>query len=221
MKKALKSALAVVLALTMIMSCSFAATASAAGANTATTSVSVSDIPQIIAGVVKAGIEVAKKAYEYYEKYVPDSIKDINSTVAEDTVGAVKNLVKIEPLKVSIGGKEYDVSTPWGLIMALAKMETEQEKTCILMTYLDCIFTKIISFIADMLPLPSGLAKLEDYKPESENFYKGSKEFVSEASKDAKWQLGYSQASLVPDDVLNGHYYLAGYLLQNFPSNTV
>ena len=129
MKKALKSALAVVLALTMIMSCSFAATASAAGANTATTSVSVSDIPQIIADVVKVGIEVAKKAYEYYEKYVPDSIKDINSTVAEDTVGAVKNLVKIEPLKVSIGGKEYDVSTPWGLIMALAKMETEQEKT--------------------------------------------------------------------------------------------
>ena len=80
MKKALKSALAVVLALTMIMSCSFAATASAAGANAATTSVSVSDIPQIIAGVVKVGIEVAKKAYEYYEKYVPDSIKDINST---------------------------------------------------------------------------------------------------------------------------------------------
>ena len=38
MKKALKSALAVVLALTMIMSCSFAATASAAGANAATTS---------------------------------------------------------------------------------------------------------------------------------------------------------------------------------------
>ena len=63
MKKALKSALAVVLALTMIMSCSFAVTASAAGANTATTSVSVSDIPQIIAGVVKVGIEVAKKAF--------------------------------------------------------------------------------------------------------------------------------------------------------------
>ena len=188
MKKALKSILAVVLALTMIMSCSFAATASAASANAAPTDVSVSEIPQIIAGLVKIGIEVAKKAYEYYDKYVPDSVKDFNSTVAKDAAGAVKNLAKIEPLKVLIGGKEYDVSTPWGLIMALAKMETDKEKTSILMTYLDCIFTKIISFIADMVPLPRGLTKLEDYKPESENFYKGSKEFVSEASKDAKWQ---------------------------------
>lgn len=221
MKKALKSILAVVLALTMIMSCSFASTASAASANAAPTDVSVSEIPQIIAGLVKIGIEVAKKAYEYYDKYVPDSVKGFNSTVAKDAAGAVKNLAKIEPLKVLIGGKEYDVSTPWGLITALAKMETDKEKTSILMVYLDCVFTKIIRFIADMVPLPRGLTKLEDYKPESENFYRGSKEFVSEASKDAKWQLGYSQASLVPDDVLNGNYYLAGYLLQNFPSNTV
>lgn len=51
MKKALKSILAVVLALTMIMSCSFASTASAASANAAPTDVSVSEIPQIIAGL--------------------------------------------------------------------------------------------------------------------------------------------------------------------------
>ena len=67
MKKALKSILAVVLALTMIMSSSFASTASAASANAAPTDVSVSEIPQIIAGLVKIGIEVAKKAYEYYD----------------------------------------------------------------------------------------------------------------------------------------------------------
>ena len=167
MKKALKSILAVVLALTMIMSCSFASTASAASANAAPADVSVSEIPQIIAGLVKIGIEVAKKAYEYYDKYVPDSVKDFNSTVAKDAAGAVKNLAKIEPLKVLIGGKEYDVSTPWGLITALAKMETDKEKTSILMVYLDCVFTKIIRFIADMVPLPRGLTKLEDYKPES------------------------------------------------------
>ena len=137
MKKALKSILAVVLALTMIMSCSFASTASAASANAAPTDVSVSEIPQIIAGLVKIGIEVAKKAYEYYDKYVPDSVKGFNSTVAKDAAGAVKNLAKIEPLKVLIGGKEYDVSTPWGLITALAKMETDKEKTSILMVYLD------------------------------------------------------------------------------------
>lgn len=78
----------------MIMSCSFASTASAASANAAPTDVSVSEIPQIIAGLVKIGIEVAKKAYEYYDKYVPDSVKDFNSTVAKDAAGAVKNLAK-------------------------------------------------------------------------------------------------------------------------------
>ena len=61
MKKALKSILAVVLALTMIMSCSFASTASAASANAAPTDVSVSEIPQIIAGLVKSALKSPRK----------------------------------------------------------------------------------------------------------------------------------------------------------------
>lgn len=222
MKKTLKSVLAIVMAMTMLLSCAFSAAASTANvkAAAAPTSISASDIPQIITGVVKFGIAAAKTAYELYDKYVPQEIKDINSTVAEDTVNAVKNLAEIEPLKVVIQGKEYDLSTMLGLIGALAKAETDKEKSSILISYLGCLFTKIVGFIADVIPMPSGLNKLEDYKAESENFYKGSENFATEAAS-AKWQLGYSQASLVPDDVLNGNYYLAGYLLQNFPSNTV
>lgn len=221
MKKTLKSVVAIVMALTMLLSCAFSASASAVSAKAAAeTSISVSDIPQIITGVVKFGIAAAKTAYELYDKYVPEEIKDINSTVAEDAVNAVKNLVELDPLKVVIQGKEYDLNTMLGLIGALAKAETDKEKSSILIAYLGCLFTKIIKFIADIVPLPSGLTELEDYEAESENFYKGTEKFATDAVSD-KWQLGYSQASLVPDDVLNGNYYLAGYLLQNFPSNTV
>ena len=221
MKKALKSSLAVILALTMLVSCAFAFSASAAGAASASAQISIADVPEIITGLVKTAVAAAKYAYFLYETYVPEEVKDINADIAENVTDSVKNLVTVSPTIVTIDGKEYDITSLKGLISVLGKLETEQQKTYVGMKYVELLFSKIIQFIADLIPLPSGLTALEDYEAESGDFYKGSESFVSEPAADAKWQLGYSQASLVPDDVLNGNYYLAGYLLQNFPSNTV
>ena len=212
MKKTLKSSLAFILALVMLFSCAFASV-SAVEAEKAE-SISLSEIPGKIT-------DAAEYAYSLYEEYVPESVKDINANVAGNVTDGIKNLLTLYPSNITVAGKEYNVASLIGLISALSKMSTDKEKTAIAMRYLEMLFTKIIKFIADLIPMPHGLTKLEDYKPESKNFYKGSETFATQAAADAKWQLGYSQASLVPDDVLNGNYYLGGYLLQNFPSNTV
>lgn len=47
----------------------------------------------------------------------------------------------------------------------------------------------------------------------SQNYYEGiGKEFVSEAEEDAQWNLGYANASLIPEDYDNGSYYIGGYI---------
>ncbi len=47
----------------------------------------------------------------------------------------------------------------------------------------------------------------------SQNYYSGiGNEFVSEAEEDAQWNLGYANASLIPEDYDNGTYYIGGYI---------
>ncbi len=55
------------------------------------------------------------------------------------------------------------------------------------------------------------------------NYYEGTgKNFQTSAAEGAKWQLGYSNASLIPADYDNGSYYIGGYIApENGFSNVV
>lgn len=57
----------------------------------------------------------------------------------------------------------------------------------------------------------------------AQNFYEGTgTEFKSTADAGAKWHLGYSNDSLIPDDYSNGTYYIGGYIaIENGFSNVV
>lgn len=57
----------------------------------------------------------------------------------------------------------------------------------------------------------------------AENFYSGTgNEFRTTAEESAQWHLGYSNASLIPDDYSNGTYYIGGYIaIENGFSNVV
>lgn len=57
----------------------------------------------------------------------------------------------------------------------------------------------------------------------AENFYEGTgTEFKTSADADARWNLGYSNASLIPNDYSNGTYYIGGYIaIENGFSNVV
>lgn len=55
------------------------------------------------------------------------------------------------------------------------------------------------------------------------NYYEGTgKDFQDSAQADAQWNLGYSNASLIPADYDNGTYYIGGYIsLENGFTNVV
>lgn len=56
----------------------------------------------------------------------------------------------------------------------------------------------------------------------ADGFYSGTDKLLKEPAKNAVWRLGYSNASLVPDDWQKHKYYLGGYIMiENFFSNKV
>lgn len=76
-------------------------------------------------------------------------------------------------------------------------------------TALNRVLGGFLGVFAELLPASVKVGKVKDYQ--SENFYSGSEEFVDQPQQDAKWQLGYASASIVPDDFSKGIYYKGGY----------
>ena len=56
----------------------------------------------------------------------------------------------------------------------------------------------------------------EYYAGESENFYEGTEAFLDSPADGARWQLGFGEASIVPEDLKSGakKYYTGGYFTQ-------
>lgn len=56
----------------------------------------------------------------------------------------------------------------------------------------------------------------EYYAGESENFYEGTAEFIDSPAEGARWQLGFGEASIVPENLKSGakKYYTGGYFTQ-------
>lgn len=124
-----------------------------------------------------------------------------------------------DPIHVRIDGVAYNLINPIEAIKAMSKADSDQEKKTIGFTYLELVFMDILNLLARPAPIANtGFMDADDYT--SPNFMAGHKEFIT-SNPTGQWSLGYDQTSLVPDDVLERPYYLAGYLLQNFPSNTV
>ncbi len=134
---------------------------------------------------------------------------------------ANSNRHPLEPVYVELDGKSYNLLNPVQAIAALTKAKTDAQLKYVLFTYLELGFTDILNMLFIAVPDATRILKESEYV--SENFLPGDKKFLTSSADGACWSLGYSQKSLVPDDILSGKkkYYLAGYLLQNLPSNTV
>ncbi len=121
--------------------------------------------------------------------------------------------------EVVMDGETCDLLTVGGAAKAVSKIRSQKDLKYVAFSYLEYGITRLINYIANKIPEPETIISEKDYV--SENFYSGTKNFTTTPSATAKWKLGYSQESLLPDDVLSGKYYLAGYLFQNFPANRV
>ena len=157
-----------------------------------------------VAATMGAGAKTAE-AEEANNDYIPSSI--------------TCNRQFLDPVYVKIDGAAYNLLNPVHAIIAMIKADTEQEKKTIGFTYMELLFMDILNLLA--VPAPVANTTFVDAdKYDSPNFMAGHKNFI-DSNPNGQWSLGYNQTSLVPDDILDRPYYLGGYLLQNFPSNTV
>ncbi len=85
---------------------------------------------------------------------------------------------------------------------------------------LDKLLTGIIGGLNAIVPDSNEIMKMKDYT--DDYFFKGTETMLDEADEDAKWKLGYSKASIVPDDWQTKEYYLGGFMsLSNGMKNKV
>lgn len=91
----------------------------------------------------------------------------------------------------------------------------------VLKDMLDSIIRVILNSFSGLFPdNPRYIPEDEVAVPDE--YYAGSTDFKSSADADAKWNLGYSNISLVPDDVTNGTYFVGGYIaIENGFTNVV
>ncbi|MCR4615521.1 MAG: neutral/alkaline non-lysosomal ceramidase N-terminal domain-containing protein [Clostridiales bacterium] len=120
--------------------------------------------------------------------------------------------------EVVMDGEICDLLTLGGAAKAVSKIRSEKDFKYVAFSYLEYGITKLVSFIANVIPEPETIIDEKDYV--STNFYRGTGNFTKTPSQSAKWSLGYSQESLLPDDILTGNYYLAGYM-QSLTGNKV
>ena len=93
----------------------------------------------------------------------------------------------------------------------------------ILTSFLDTLLRIVFDWFANLFPNGPGFTQKEDGNTDVEEFYAGTTgKFNTTPDANAQWHLGYANASLIPDDVTNGEYYIGGYIApENAFSNVV
>lgn len=91
----------------------------------------------------------------------------------------------------------------------------------LLLRYWEKGITALMSGLAHLIPETADLLQYEDYVKNytGEGFLPGMDKFHT--TPGSGWVLGYDKRSLVPDDWREKTYYLAGYLYQNWPGDTL
>ena len=121
---------------------------------------------------------------------------------------------------ITLNGKEMDILSIKGFSEAILNISSTQELKYVALELLGSLADKILGALADTLPDPDYFKDASKYK--SENFYAGTEKFLDKPADNAKWQLGYANASLVPADWQTKDYYLGGYIdFNNGFSNNV
>lgn len=80
------------------------------------------------------------------------------------------------------------------------------------LSIVETIFTTLVGAINFIVPDSSKFVKVKDRVVE--NFYEGTT-WEEETAENAQWKLGYSKASLVPNDWESKDYYLGGFIDPN------
>ena len=120
---------------------------------------------------------------------------------------------------ITLNGKQIDILSLPGAKDAILNIGDVSELKYVFMQYLEVLASGILNALANTIPDPESFKDEAEYK--SENFYAGTG-YQSAPAANAKWSLGYANASLVPDDWETKDYYLGGFIdINNGFSNNV
>ena len=85
---------------------------------------------------------------------------------------------------------------------------------------LDKLLSGLIGAINAIVPDSKEIMKIKDFN--NDYFFSGTETMLDEADDEAKWKLGFSKASIVPEDWQTKNYYLGGFMsMSNGMSNKV
>ena len=94
-----------------------------------------------------------------------------------------------------------------------APMTLEAGAGNILTSFLDTLLRIVFDWFSGIFPNGPGFVERNDETMKGDNFYAGTTgKFKDTAPEGNQWYLGYSNKSLIPDDVTNGEYYIGGYI---------
>lgn len=102
--------------------------------------------------------------------------------------------------------------------------ESENAIGVIFSDLIDSILNFILKMFSGLFEDNPDFVTVDDaYMKAAQNFYQGTGNvFKTSADADARWNIGYSNASLIPNDYSNGTYYIGGYIaIENGFSNVV
>ena len=98
-------------------------------------------------------------------------------------------------------------------VSVTAPMTLDAGGGSILTSFLDTLLRIVFDWFANLFPNGPGFTQKEDGNTDVEEFYAGTTgKFNTAPDANAQWHLGYANASLIPDDVTNGEYYIGGYI---------
>ncbi|MBO4341928.1 MAG: hypothetical protein J5870_02375 [Clostridia bacterium] len=95
---------------------------------------------------------------------------------------------------------------------ASAAADAEEALTHVGLSALEGIVKGLLVGLCAIVPDSKNLKKLSEHV--TEDFFKGTESFLDSPAENARWNLGYAKASLVPDDILEPgtEYYLGGFM---------
>ena len=184
------------------------------------------DVPEI--ETADSASYIKKKSELLADSDFQKTLKNLNEVikskteVIEEEKDTVAQTVEIETTvgeNAVVGGIEYDLKSLKGIVKALINAKNNLERKYVGLSILENIFTGLLGTISDMIKAPEGVEDKDDFAVG--DFYSGTQTFLDTPAQNARWSLGYAQASLVPDDINSRNYYLGGYLMQQLGGNKV
>ncbi len=203
MNKKLIKVLSVILAILLVSSTFTVAIAADDSTTENTTATDVKDTITEVTGALDKIVNTDESTLASIKQLFEDYLKGYNDRHAQPENQWV----------ISMNGKDIDILTFAGFGEAILNISNTAELKYVVFELLECLAHKILGALADTLPDPDYFRDEKDYK--SENFYAGTDKLLDEPAANAKWQLGYANASLVPSDWETKDYYLGGFIDPN------